>query len=84
MHIGADRSKAGIYTLGRQKRPQTFQKLAGLISYTSFISKRMEQIIDRHIRDEVLPGNLLNENQHANQYGKSTTHALKKFSNQID
>jgi hypothetical protein len=42
----------------------------------SFLLKRMEEVVDRHIRNGVLKNCPLNWNQHAYQIGKSTETAL--------
>ena len=49
------------------------------ISFTSFLLKTMDRLVDRFLRDEVLVSQPLHPNQHAYQAGKSVETALRQL-----
>lgn len=66
------------------KRPSAQPKSFRPISLISFLQKTMEKILDRHIREKVLPRSPLHKNQYAYLPGKSTTHALQNLIGKIE
>jgi hypothetical protein len=49
------------------------------ISFTSFLLKTLERLVDRFLRDEILVSKPLHPNQHAYQAGKSVETALHQL-----
>jgi len=49
------------------------------MSFTSFLLKTMERLVDRFLRDEILALKPLHPNQHAYQAGKSVETALHQL-----